>query len=624
MDAIRWKGHWLVFFFSLQNLFFLFSQETYWGNPRNLTILNSKKDDFAPIWNPFEQRLFFSSTRNGISKFFFSNLIDSANFAEAIELPDPINRTKNNVSYITFLSETEAILNSFRKGKRQSYLNIFYSQRRSNQWQKPILLDSVECECFVLHPTVTTNGNYMIFSSNKDNPYNLDLYAAYLRPNGSWGGVSKITELNTDGNEITPFLAGDDTLYFASDGYGGPGGYDIFFSTKTDAGWSKPTPLSELNSRFNESDFVMINDRLAIFASDRPDGSLGGLDLFIAERTKTYQPVLLPNPELKISSQVASVRIQEELRYSVFEIPMKIDEIDFEKIATANANFEENLIPADLDSLKANILNIYFWRASRQGSKITLLLDTARISTLDKIQQYFNLFSTINPNIFNQIKIEHHNEKSILVSSEDPNVFIPLRIGKKEYSFEPPQLEVTLQANWKDMIQDWKIEIPLFHYSYKGKELPTNITIDLNESNFSKSRSDTLLLHYLASDTLGRHFEQFFPINLNYSFRAIEEEIFAGARRYNTTYLVADTFNIENRQSLDRIVDEIIAKLAFVRSISFIISADYQKFLVSDFISKLKAKTPLNQIEIRTENLANNEFYKKFYRPGFITLLIEK
>ncbi|MGQ9819380.1 MAG: hypothetical protein ACUVQ1_05590 [Candidatus Kapaibacteriales bacterium] len=616
-----------------QNLFFLFfvcinllsNEETYWGNPTNLEILNSSKDDFAPVWNRFEKRLYLASTRNGIAKFFVANLKDSSYFTAPIEITDPINRTKSSVSYLSFLDETEAVLNSFRLGKRQSYINIFYSQRRLNQWQKPVPLDSLQCECFVLHPTVSENGDFMIFSSNKSNSRNLDLFVAFLLPDGSWGRITNLVELNTDGNEITPFLASDDTLYFASDGYGGPGGYDIYFSTRSETGWSKPIPLSELNTRYNESDFVVINDRFAVFASDRPDGSSGGLDLFLAERLKVRPPEILPAPELKISSQVSSVRLQEEIHYSAFEIPTFLLETDFDKLAEPNSNFDEYSLEGDLDVIKSNFLNIYFNRAKKEKISITLCFDTTNTTLYNLIAKYFAVFFPNDLDYTPAPRVKHSNQKVLQVLAYSPLAFQHLRIGKKEFFFEPPQLEVVLQAQNNEIIKGWNFEIAKAGFSYSNSDLPRDIVINLEDiyplRNFSE---DTLLLKFSASDTLGRIFTQYYPIALNRSFRFIDQEEIWGNRQFRAVYLIADTSNFIFRLGLKDCIDKILSNVNYIRNITFLQTEDWQTSAIEETIKKLKEKTPHTQFEIRSESISSQTFYKNFQRNGYFTVLIER
>ncbi|WP_129791713.1 PD40 domain-containing protein [Sphingosinicella sp. CPCC 101087] len=72
---------------------------------------------------------------------------------------------------------------------------------------------------------------------------------------------------------------GATALWFSRDRPGGPGGYDIWMSRRTDRGWSAAHPVT-FNSSDRDFDPAFSADgRFVYFASDRP-GGLGGDDLY--------------------------------------------------------------------------------------------------------------------------------------------------------------------------------------------------------------------------------------------------------------------------------------------------------------------------------------------------------
>lgn len=107
-----------------------------------------------------------------------------------------------------------------------------------------------------------------------------DLFTAYkLLEN--WAEKTPLSDLNTDANENYPFLMLDGvTLYFASDGEGSMGGYDIFITrlNTSDNTFLKPENIGmPFNSPYN--DYMMMIDELhkiGWFASDRflPEGKV--------------------------------------------------------------------------------------------------------------------------------------------------------------------------------------------------------------------------------------------------------------------------------------------------------------------------------------------------------------
>ncbi len=76
--------------------------------------------------------------------------------------------------------------------------------------------------------TMSADGNTFIVAAGKDYDGNMDLYISRKDVYGRWSYLTRLN-VSTLGDERSPFLAADGkTLYFASDGYGGWGGLDIF------------------------------------------------------------------------------------------------------------------------------------------------------------------------------------------------------------------------------------------------------------------------------------------------------------------------------------------------------------------------------------------------------------
>lgn len=80
------------------------------------------------------------------------------------------------------------------------------------------------------HPTLNKDGNILIFASNMPGGYGgTDLYYSVRSGKGEWTRpVNMGKDINTEGNEMFPFLGADTVLYFASTGHAGLGGLDVF------------------------------------------------------------------------------------------------------------------------------------------------------------------------------------------------------------------------------------------------------------------------------------------------------------------------------------------------------------------------------------------------------------
>ena len=80
------------------------------------------------------------------------------------------------------------------------------------------------------HPTLNPAGNILIFASDMPGGYGgTDLYFSVRSGKGPWTRpVNLGKKINTEGNEMFPYLDRAGKLYFASNGHAGLGGLDLF------------------------------------------------------------------------------------------------------------------------------------------------------------------------------------------------------------------------------------------------------------------------------------------------------------------------------------------------------------------------------------------------------------
>lgn len=148
-------------------------------------------------------------------------------------------------------------------------LQIFMAQNVSGVWTniKPLPVNSIEYSC--AHPSLSPDGKTLYFVSNMPGGYGgYDIYKME-RNNIVVGGFGKPENLgkniNSPGNEMFPHQY-KDSLFFASNGWTGFGGYDIYSTDLT-----KKTPgIRNLGFGMNST-----KDDFAVLFN--PDGESGYL-----------------------------------------------------------------------------------------------------------------------------------------------------------------------------------------------------------------------------------------------------------------------------------------------------------------------------------------------------------
>ena len=135
--------------------------------------------------------------------------------------------------------------------------------------------------------TLTPDGQYMVFASyehNVDGIGRTDLYSA-RKVNGSWTDVQNLgIAVNSKYWDSQPTLTSDGrTLYFVSDRPASSGGTNIFYSERTREGWSQAKELTSVNTDADEmSPFIAADNKTFTYSSNKSGGQ-GGFDIYFAK-----------------------------------------------------------------------------------------------------------------------------------------------------------------------------------------------------------------------------------------------------------------------------------------------------------------------------------------------------
>jgi outer membrane protein OmpA-like peptidoglycan-associated protein len=125
------------------------------------------------------------------------------------------------------------------------------------------------------HPALSQDGKVMYFIS--DMPGGIggtDLYETKWE-SGKWSQPRNLGDkINTQGNEMYPFIDSIGNLFFSSTGHKNLGGLDIFKSSKNGGNWTQVENLNyPINSVKDDFGFMIYNDQKSGFISSNREGS---------------------------------------------------------------------------------------------------------------------------------------------------------------------------------------------------------------------------------------------------------------------------------------------------------------------------------------------------------------
>jgi outer membrane protein OmpA-like peptidoglycan-associated protein len=143
--------------------------------------------------------------------------------------------------------------------------DLYISYKNGQAWSKPQNLGAaINTPYWESQPTLSADGRVLYFVSDRlGGVGGRDVWVSTLQKNNQWTSARNSgSVINTPDDEASPFLhANGRTLFFASEGHQGLGGYDLFFSDSTQAGWQSPRNLGyPINTSDNQVALVITSD----------------------------------------------------------------------------------------------------------------------------------------------------------------------------------------------------------------------------------------------------------------------------------------------------------------------------------------------------------------------------
>jgi Tol biopolymer transport system component len=175
---------------------------------------------------------------------------------------------------------------------------------------------------------VSPDGRRLYFSSQRPRPgevepiQDADIWVVERLGEG-WGEPRHLgSPLNTTNQEVHPTVSEKGTLFFFGGREGGPGGADIHMAPFVDGSFVPPVTLgSAINTEHNEMDpFIAPDESYLIFHSDRPGGS-GRMNLYVSFREEdgSWSPAVRLGDEINKPGAVTYCgRVSQDGRFLFF------------------------------------------------------------------------------------------------------------------------------------------------------------------------------------------------------------------------------------------------------------------------------------------------------------------
>lgn len=270
LDQVRlWKA---CAEFSLQNM----KTDTGFTTKALSDTVNSFQLQYFPVLTADEQQLIFTrriTDRNEDDEDMVISTKDSqGRWTSPTSLSAAIN-TRFNEGTCTISADGRQLIFTSCIGMNGN-CDLFESRKTGDQWSVPRNIGAaINSPAWESQPSLSADGRMLYFVSNRKGGIGKgDLYVSMQHSPGIWTKAQNLgPTINTQYDEKSPFIhANSTTLFFASEGRPGFGGFDIYWSEWADSAWSKPVnfgyPINNHEDQF--SVFITANGERGYYSHE--------------------------------------------------------------------------------------------------------------------------------------------------------------------------------------------------------------------------------------------------------------------------------------------------------------------------------------------------------------------
>lgn len=166
--------------------------------------------------------------------------------------------------------------------------DLYFSNRDGEFWYPAEAMDGINTRYNEGSACLSKDGKTLFFArcNSPDSYGDCDIFVSTLQADSTWSEAKNLSvNINSVAWDSHPSLShGEDTLFFASDRIGGFGLADIYYSVKSEDGWSKAKNMGPIiNTRGSEvSPFYHQNHDVLYFSSNGHNLNFGEFDIYKA------------------------------------------------------------------------------------------------------------------------------------------------------------------------------------------------------------------------------------------------------------------------------------------------------------------------------------------------------
>lgn len=268
--------------------------------------VNHLQLQFFPVLTADRETLIFTGLNEGGNEDIFISHLEKGRWTKPTSISPAINTEGNEGTCSISADGHTLVFTGCNREDGFGSCDLYITYWKNGHWTTPENMGERICTRYwESQPSLSADGSVLYFASDRPGGQGkADIWRTVRDEKGQWSEpVNLGSSINTPDDENAPFIhANGTTLFYASRGLPGMGGFDIFLTDLNDPAGPRPVNLGyPINNGGNQVGlFITADGKTAYYTEDRTEpGKKRSSRLFTFEIPDTLRNLIMPTRYVK-------------------------------------------------------------------------------------------------------------------------------------------------------------------------------------------------------------------------------------------------------------------------------------------------------------------------------------